>query len=102
MVVVGGSSETGELLAGRSREGAGIHEQYSVVVVEGTGRWALRLAAAGVLALSTAAMAQDAGRAARLSNLDGQVQLTQGNQVLAAPALVNTPLFEGTRIADGR
>lgn len=55
--------------------------------------------------MAAAAMAQDAGRAARLSDLDGQVELTQGNTVLAAPALANTPLFEGTRIAtaeDGR
>ena len=62
---------------------------------------ALRLVAtaAGVLALATAALAQDAARAARLSNVDGPVQLSQGSTVLAAPALANTPLFEGTRIA---
>src|SRR5579864_5151921 len=44
-------------------------------------------------------------RAARLSYVDGVVQLSQGNQILANPALVNTPLFEGTEIAtkeDGR
>ena len=75
-------------------------------------QWA-GLAAAGVLTLATAVTAQDATqnaaqsttRAARLSSVDGQVQLTQGATVLAAPALANTPLFEGTRIAtaeDGR
>jgi uncharacterized protein DUF6600/FecR-like protein len=34
-------------------------------------------------------------RAARLSFVQGNLQLTQGNQVIADPALVNTPLFEG-------
>jgi hypothetical protein len=37
-------------------------------------------------------------RAARLSYVEGAVQLTQGNQILADPALANTPLFEGTVI----
>jgi len=44
-------------------------------------------------------------RAARLSDVEGDVQLTQGSQILANPALVNTPLFEGTQITtkdDGR
>ena len=44
-------------------------------------------------------------RAARLSYVEGDVALTQGNQILADPALVNTPVFEGTKIAtkeDGR
>ena len=44
-------------------------------------------------------------RAARLSFVEGDVQLSQGSQVLANPALVNTPLFEGTEITtkeDGR
>jgi len=35
-------------------------------------------------------------RAARLSFVEGGVQLTNGNQIIADPALVNTPLFEGT------
>jgi hypothetical protein len=38
-------------------------------------------------------------RAARLSYVDGEVHLTQGGQVIANPALANTPLFEGTEIA---
>jgi hypothetical protein len=63
--------------------------------------------AAGVLglALSLAAAvslsAQQADpnvRAARLSFVEGGVQLSQGNQVIADPALVNTPLFEGAQI----
>ncbi len=44
-------------------------------------------------------------RAARLSYVQGDVVLTQGNQILADPALINTPLFEGTVVAtkeDGR
>ena len=44
-------------------------------------------------------------KAARLSYVEGEVQLSQGNQVLANPALANTPLFEGTIITtkdDGR
>jgi hypothetical protein len=45
--------------------------------------------------------AEDAGnaaRAARLGFVEGQVQISQSNQVLASPALVNTPLFEGTQV----
>jgi hypothetical protein len=34
-------------------------------------------------------------RAARLSYVQGAVQVTQGNQIIADPAPVNTPLFEG-------
>jgi hypothetical protein len=48
---------------------------------------------------------QPAARAVRLSSVDGQVQLSQGNQILAAQAIANTPLFEGTQIStsdDGR
>jgi len=44
-------------------------------------------------------------RAARLSYVQGEVVLMQGDQILADPGLVNTPLFEGTVVAtkeDGR
>jgi hypothetical protein len=44
-------------------------------------------------------------RAVRLSFVDGKVTLSQGNQVLAAQAVANTPLFEGmslTTADDGR
>src|SRR3954469_13357168 len=34
-------------------------------------------------------------RAARLSYVQGAVQVTQGNQIIADPAPANTPLFEG-------
>jgi hypothetical protein len=37
-------------------------------------------------------------RAARLSFVEGNVQLSQGKQVISNPALANTPLFEGTEI----
>jgi len=37
-------------------------------------------------------------RAVRLSFVDGQVKLAQGNQVLAPQAVANTPLFEGMQL----
>jgi hypothetical protein len=52
-----------------------------------------------------ACSAQDAARAVRLSSVEGKVRISQGDQVLAEPALANTPLFEGTQVAtsdDGR
>ena len=48
---------------------------------------------------------QPQARAVRLSSVEGAVQLSQGNQILAQQALANTPLFEGTQIStseDGR
>ena len=41
------------------------------------------------------------GRAARLSSVDGQVQVEQGGQMLADHAIANTPLFEGTVLTTG-
>lgn len=38
-------------------------------------------------------------RAIRLSYIDGQARLTQGDQVLADQAVVNTPLLEGMQLA---
>lgn len=38
-------------------------------------------------------------RAARLSFVQGGVVLTQGNQIIADPALVNTPVFAGTVVS---
>jgi uncharacterized membrane protein YgcG len=68
----------------------------------------LALLALGVFFLEAAAPAQDpqdAGqgngqpaRAVRLSYVDGQVKLAQGNQVLADQAVANTPLFEGAQL----
>src|ERR1700758_892357 len=66
------------------------------------------LMVAGALVLTFIAAAQQGGpqaRAVRLSDVDGQVQLSQGSQVLASQAMVNAPLFEGTQITtsdDGR
>lgn len=57
--------------------------------------------AAAVLALAASAFADTGARAARLSSTDGQVELSVNNQVLASSAPVNTPIFEGTRIATG-
>src|ERR1700684_2889617 len=70
--------------------------------------------AAGILMLGPWVTAQDAppgappgqqgdpaARAVRLSSVEGQVQVTQGNQILASPALPNTPLFEGTQVSTG-
>ena len=37
-------------------------------------------------------------RAVRLSYVEGQVRLAQGSQVLAEPAVANTPLFEGMQL----
>jgi uncharacterized membrane protein YgcG len=70
--------------------------------------WTLSLAAlaVGTVLLAPALRADDAAaRAARLSYVDGKVQIAQGGQLLADPALVNTPLFEGMQVLtseDGR
>jgi len=64
--------------------------------------------ALGAGLVSPATQADDAAqtaRAVRLSSVDGQVRLSQGNQTLADQAVANTPLFEGTGVAtleDGR
>jgi ferric-dicitrate binding protein FerR (iron transport regulator) len=66
------------------------------------------MVAVAALAVGAGLLAQDAApaaRAARLASVDGSVQLSQGAQVIADPALANTPLFEGTQVAtsaDGR
>jgi hypothetical protein len=49
--------------------------------------------------------AQPAARAVHLSYVEGQVRVTQGDQVIAEGATVNMPLFEGmqiTTVQDGR
>lgn len=62
----------------------------------------------GLLGLTSAVRGDDAaqpGRAVRLSSVDGQVQLSQGKQVIAGAAVANTPLFEGATVTtadDGR
>jgi hypothetical protein len=69
---------------------------------------ALLFTAAGALRAQDSEPPQQANpnmRAARLSYVDGGVSLTQGNQIIADPALINTPVFEGMVIStrdDGR
>jgi len=66
--------------------------------------------ALGVLLQATCMRAADdagqpASRAVRLGSVEGHVQVLQGDQMLADPALANMPLFEGTRVVtldDGR
>jgi hypothetical protein len=64
--------------------------------------------AVGTVLLAPALCADDAAqpaRAARLSSVEGHVRIAQGSQLLADPALANTPLFEGTQVTtsqDGR
>jgi FecR protein len=69
----------------------------------GTGVLGLLALAAGIALLAPpAARAEDPAQAvsaARLSSVDGQVQISQGNQVLADQAVVNTPLFQGAKVA---
>ena len=60
------------------------------------------------LACAPGLRADDAGpaaRAVRLGSVDGQVQIAQGKQVIAAAAVANAPLFEGMTVTtadDGR
>jgi len=68
------------------------------------GFWILWTGVVAVL-LTTGLRAEDGAQAARLSSVDGQVRLLQGDQVLAESAIPNTPIFEGTRVVtenDGR
>lgn len=75
-----------------------------------SGRW-LR-SAAGILGLAVlltpaGLRADDSdggggqGRAVRLSDTEGKVQLSQGGQQFVDQAVANTPLFEGTQVTTG-
>jgi hypothetical protein len=74
----------------------------------GAGLMGLAALALGAILLSPAVWADDAAqpaRGVRLSNVDGQVQIAQGGQLIAQQAVANAPLFEGNRVAtaeDGR
>jgi hypothetical protein len=60
--------------------------------------------AAATVFLPPAALADEAAQAvsaARLSSVDGQVQISLDNQIVADQAVANAPLFEGTRVATG-
>jgi hypothetical protein len=63
---------------------------------------ALALAAVALIpSLRADDTGQPASGAARLSNVEGQVRISQGGQVLADPAPINSPLFAGTRVETG-
>jgi hypothetical protein len=69
-------------------------------------RRAVAIFAAAILSVAgtTTLRADDEGaqgRAVRLSNVDGEVQVSQGGEVLADHAVANTPLFEGSQITTG-
>ncbi len=67
----------------------------------GAARAGLAAFAMGAILLAPLARPDDAGpqaRAVRLAYVEGQVQISQGGQVLADPAVANTPLFEGTLV----
>ena len=86
---------------GQDRRQGAMKSILSIRSAMGVRALGLALAASGSLLLGTAVLAQGGGptaRAVRLSNVDGQVQVAQGGQVLAAQALANTPLFEGSEI----
>lgn len=71
-------------------------------ISSGFGRMAGMALLAGLCAAG--ALAQNDGqpaRAVRLSDVEGQVQLSQAGQQLADHAVANTPLFEGTQIVTG-
>jgi hypothetical protein len=59
----------------------------------------------GAVALIPAVRGEDVGQgapgAARLSSVEGQVRLSLGGKVIADPAVVNAPLFEGTQVLTG-
>ena len=68
----------------------------------GAGLVGLAAIALGTALLAPQMRADDSGQAARavrLSSVEGKVQVSQGDQVLADQALPNMPLFEGTQVA---
>lgn len=81
----------------------------------GAGIFRITTILAGALVLGVLLAAQESGnpgpgpgpggnpgaRAVRLSYVDGQVQISQGNTVLASRAVANTPLFEGAQVSTG-
>jgi len=68
------------------------------------GRWAAGLAVLALLAAAGIARADDGqeARAVRLSYVQGQVQISQGNQSISSEAAANMPLFEGYQITTGQ
>jgi hypothetical protein len=60
--------------------------------------WALALGTIAPAMAQGASTPQPAAQAVRLSSVEGRVRIVEDNQLLADPALVNTPLFEGTQV----
>jgi hypothetical protein len=87
--------ERGDTPEGRKSMKDGWGVSRSGVVIAGLAAFAFGAAhfAPGICAGEAAA------RAVRLSSVEGKVQVSQGDQVIADPALVNMPLFEGARIS---
>jgi hypothetical protein len=90
------SMSENERKAGNRNGMVGLRPNVSVL-----GLVALAFAVQGLAPALRADDAAPAGRAVRLSNVEGQVQLSKANQVLADGAVANTPLFEGTRVTTG-
>jgi hypothetical protein len=90
-----------------ARKGVGPMKRMNKALVRhGLGILGLAALVLGTLALAPSLKAEDsdasqASRAVRLSNVEGEVHLSQGNQPLADQAVANTPLFEGTTINTG-
>ena len=77
-------------------------ENWSVLRLRGAGVAGLAAMALGAALLAPRIWADDSGQAARgvrLSSVEGKVQVSQGDQVLADPAVANMPLFEGTQVS---
>ena len=67
--------------------------------------WGIGLTALAIMAAGVAAHADEAGpaaRAVRLSYVQGQVQISQGEQAITSQALANMPVFEGYQITTGQ
>jgi hypothetical protein len=67
--------------------------------------WGIGLTALAFLAAGVAAHADEAGpaaRAVRLSYVQGQVQISQGQQAITSQAVANMPVFEGYQITTGQ
>jgi hypothetical protein len=80
----------------KSRRMKGLRPVASGVVLAAVSL-ALVLSAPGLRADDASAPA----RAVRLSSAEGKVQVSQGGQVLADSAVINTPLFEGSQVVTG-
>ncbi len=84
-----------------SRMRSGIEHGFGL----GLAALCLFVAGIGAAAFAPVVLADDVGQgaagAARLSSVEGQVRLSQGGQVIADPAVINAPLFAGTRVETG-